>query len=86
MVSTNVLPLLQINIVPNEIIEDEQECLSTWVVSAASNYSCPVYRDGCFNQITSECKMIENTSLTPQSTLVSHMTFFPQRKTDTPRA
>lgn len=72
-VSNNVLTLLQINITPNAIIEDEGVCFSTRVVSTASNYLCLVYRGGCFNQIMSESKVIENTSLTPRRELVSHM-------------
>lgn len=72
--STNVLTLHQINIAPNEVIEDEGACLSTRVVSTASNYSCLVYRGGCFNQIMSESKVIENTSLTPRRQLFSHIT------------
>lgn len=74
-VSNNVLTLLQINITPNAIIEDEGVCFSTRVVSTASNYLCLVYRGGCFNQIMSESKVIENTSLTPRRKLVSHITF-----------
>lgn len=68
------LTWLQINITPNEIIEDEGACLSTRVISTASNYLCLVYRGGCFNQIMSESKVIENTSLTSRRKFVSHTT------------